>query len=201
VADLRITGGSDSSVTLAWSATGDDGSAGRPARYHVRAAEHPLDEVSFAAAPIALDLAASHDAGGPERATLPGLVRGRQYWLALAAEDAGGFRSPVSNVVVCRAGPLAAHAGVALTARAQPARAPVVIDWQGGAPGTAGARRLELFDVGGRRVRAWTLGSEAAGAIRWDGRDAAGSRARPGLYFARLVDGGAIARLRVVLVD
>jgi len=53
----------------------------------------------------------------------------------------------------------------------------------------AGARvRLELFDVGGRRVRILADGPMSAGehVQGWDGRDDAGHAVRGGLYLARL---------------
>jgi hypothetical protein len=57
----------------------------------------------------------------------------------------------------------------------------------------AGARQvsLQVFDQRGRLVRDLQPGAEAGWReTRWDGRDAAGSRAASGLYFARLtVDG------------
>jgi subtilisin family serine protease len=201
VASLRIAAGSDSTLTLAWTATGDDGDVGRPARYHVHAAETPLDAATFESAPIQLDVTATHDAGGSESATLRELSPGHRYWVALEAEDAAGDRSPVSNVVAGWAGPLAGRAGVALAARSQPTRAPVELDWQGASAAAGGARRLDLYDVGGRRVRGWSIGNGGVGVVRWDGRDAAGSRARAGLYFARFSDAGAVAKARIVLLE
>ncbi len=52
----------------------------------------------------------------------------------------------------------------------------------------AGHARLEILDLGGRRV--WHREAElpaGAHAWRWDGRDDAGAQVRSGLYFARLV--------------
>ncbi|MEO5616942.1 MAG: S8 family serine peptidase, partial [Candidatus Eisenbacteria bacterium] len=63
VEDLRVAGAGDSSLTLAWTATGDDGRLGRPSFYRIRLAEVPLDSASFAAATIGVDARASVDAG------------------------------------------------------------------------------------------------------------------------------------------
>lgn len=66
----------------------------------------------------------------------------------------------------------------------------------------AGAARLRLLDAGGRLVRTLAAGEWPAGRheARWDGRDAAGARVAPGLYFARLEAGGRVLVRRVALV-
>lgn len=66
----------------------------------------------------------------------------------------------------------------------------------------AGAAALRVFDPQGRLVR--TLVNESsrpAGDYEamWDGRDAAGTIVRPGLYLVRLDSGGRRAVQRVVL--
>ena len=57
---------------------------------------------------------------------------------------------------------------------------------------------LELFDVGGRRVRSFVVESGPF-AVRWDLRDTGGHRVAPGLYLARLgaADGVQVQRLVV----
>ena len=40
VRDLCVTARAGDRITLAWTATGDDGGAGRPARYLIRAADY-----------------------------------------------------------------------------------------------------------------------------------------------------------------
>lgn len=61
--------------------------------------------------------------------------------------------------------------------------------------------RLELFDLQGRRVRELARRSFGVGAtvVPWDGRTSGGSRAAPGVYFARLVTPVGIATARVLL--
>ncbi len=65
----------------------------------------------------------------------------------------------------------------------------------------AGAGALEVFDARGRRVRRVAGGPFAEGpnAARWDGRDAAGRPAPPGVYFARLRADGRDETTRFVL--
>jgi flagellar hook assembly protein FlgD len=63
--------------------------------------------------------------------------------------------------------------------------------------------RLELFDIGGRRVREFAAGVLPKGATvqLWDGRDEAGARAGAGIYFAKLTTPGAARVVRVVLAS
>ncbi len=66
----------------------------------------------------------------------------------------------------------------------------------------AGAVRLEVLDVTGRRVRMLADGRYAAGryALAWDLRDDTGRAVSPGLYLLRLAgEPGALARRLVVL--
>ena len=67
--------------------------------------------------------------------------------------------------------------------------------------GTAGPVRLDIYDVGGRRVSGLVDRQEDAGqhAATWDGRDDRGIRMNPGIYFARLQSTG-IARIRKIIL-
>jgi len=200
VRDLRVVAWTDTSVTLRWTATGDDGASGRPARYRVRAAFAPLDSATFAFAPIVADVAAGGDAGASESAVLAGLSLGARCWIALVADDASGLASPLSNVVSVVPGPLAVSPGLAVAPRTRPSGVPVELWWQAVQPPGAGPREVRLFDVAGRLVRALPLGAGAEGVARWDGRDRDGHAVRSGLYFAVLAVGGERASTRVVLV-
>ncbi len=61
---------------------------------------------------------------------------------------------------------------------------------------------ITVFDMAGRRVAAFRgLGQAGANAVRWDGRDAQGQRARSGVYAYRLAAGGQSASGKVVLLD
>ena len=67
----------------------------------------------------------------------------------------------------------------------------------------AGAVSLSIHDAAGRRVRTLEGGAHDAGShvATWDGRDDAGTRARAGVYFARLVAGDRSATAKVVYLD
>ena len=64
----------------------------------------------------------------------------------------------------------------------------------------AGEVRLELFDVGGRRVRNLAEGMRSAGShlVPWDGRDDGGRPVGAGIYFVRLVTPAGTYRSRIV---
>jgi hypothetical protein len=67
----------------------------------------------------------------------------------------------------------------------------------------AGPVRLELFDVGGRRVRVLQAGTLPAGEslLRWDGRGESGAAAPCAMYFARAATRAGTATARVPLTD
>jgi len=66
----------------------------------------------------------------------------------------------------------------------------------------AGAVRVDLLDVSGRRLRTLLRGSQPAGrhSLAWDGRGAGGERLPSGVYFVRLTGAGADETRRVQLV-
>jgi flagellar hook assembly protein FlgD len=65
---------------------------------------------------------------------------------------------------------------------------------------TAGPMRLTIHDVMGRRVASLADRTEEAGAhsATWEGRDARGSRAPAGVYWARLESAGEAVASKIV---
>jgi hypothetical protein len=203
VSDLTLESAGDSAVVLRWTATGDDGAIGRPKTYHLRAATAAIDGANFDRAPYAVDVPATVDAGGDERATFTRLPAGRRLWFALEAEDPAGTLSPLSNVTsgfTDIGGPLAGRVGAALVSGVQPARAPVAMWWQISPSGERAPHRIEVFDLRGRKVRTLDAGPGVGGVTPWDGHDDDGHRVSPGIYFARLTAAGEQAGARIVLL-
>jgi len=200
VADLRVAAGTDSSLTLAWSATGDDGEIGRPARYLVRLANAPMDSAAFAHATLGADVSATQDAGHTESVTLRGFTSGERFWIGIRAVDAAGNASAISNQIAPTVGRLARIGGVALLPTRSPARVPVEIEWQGDPAAAAERQAIELFDVGGRFVAGFDLPHQSSGVLRWDGRSDRGTLAGAGVYFARLRSGRRTASTRIVFL-
>jgi len=63
--------------------------------------------------------------------------------------------------------------------------------------------RIEILDLQGRRARTLAGGALAAGAhaIAWDGRDDAGRRVAPGVYFARLASASGSVSRRFAVIE
>ncbi|MEK7331097.1 MAG: S8 family serine peptidase, partial [Candidatus Eisenbacteria bacterium] len=203
VTDLRVTARADSSISFAWTATGDDGVVGRPRVYAVRAALQPLDEASFVTAPLQRVVSATVDAGGTEALVFRGLTAATTYWFALKAVDDANNPSLLSNVVATQTevgGPLAGRSGAALAALEQPSRGSALFYWQASADGVGGRQSIHIFDVTGRRLRVLDVGGGVGGKTKWDGRDAEGRSVPAGLYYARLLSGSVHAQTRLVLL-
>jgi subtilisin family serine protease len=203
VADLRVTARTDSTVTLAWTATGDDGMVGRPLLYAIRGAYAPFDESTFSSALLTWTKAATTDAGGAEALVFPGLARATRYWFAIKAVDDGGNVSPMSNLVEAQTGvggPIGVRPGIALDVAPRPSRGAVVLFWQASADGEGGRQAIHLFDTNGRRIRVLEVGASPGGRVTWDGRDAEGRSVPAGLYYARLLSGSFHTQTRLVLL-
>jgi len=72
------------------------------------------------------------------------------------------------------------------------------IEYRAAAPGKVA---LEIYDIRGRIVRAWSAGAgPRSGMVVWDGRDNNGARMACGVYFVRLKNGVAVRTARVVLI-
>jgi hypothetical protein len=88
------------SVTLAWTAPGDDDRTGQAARYDVRWSLAPITSLAeFAQATGMPNPPAPQPAGAGESATISGLTPSTTYWFALCTLDEAGNASALSNVV------------------------------------------------------------------------------------------------------
>jgi glucose/arabinose dehydrogenase len=82
-----------------------------------------------------------------------------------------------------------------------PSRGGVTFDY---ALPTDAPASLTIYDVGGRMVRTLVElehGTVGTHRVTWDGRDASGRRARPGVYLARLAVSGRTLERRLALID
>jgi len=67
----------------------------------------------------------------------------------------------------------------------------------------AGALRIDMFDVAGRRVRSLLGGEVSPGshALQWDGRSDGGGALPAGLYLMRLTTAAGTVTRKVVVVQ
>lgn len=100
VSDLAVFAFDESSVSLTWTAPGDDGNQRRAAAYDLRHASTPLSEPVWNAATKIEAVPAPGSPGTREMFQVEGLTTGRDYYFALRTIDDGGNLSSISNVVV-----------------------------------------------------------------------------------------------------
>ncbi|RJQ46401.1 MAG: hypothetical protein C4534_02955 [Gaiellales bacterium] len=98
VSDLSLVSASSDTVTISFTAPGDDGNAGSAQYYDVRYSETPITEMNWKEAELVEIIPLPQPAGSPETVTITGLKAGTMYYFALKAEDEVLRRSELSNV-------------------------------------------------------------------------------------------------------
>lgn len=97
ITDLAVAEPGSTTMGLTWTATGDDGGAGRASRYDLRVSASPIDSASFEAAmPVAGPDPVM--AGSTQSFEVTGLDYLTPYHFALRALDEYGNAGPVSNL-------------------------------------------------------------------------------------------------------
>ena len=96
---VHAQGAAPDSVTLRWTAVGDDSLSGTAAAYDLRMADAPITESSWSAATALSGLPAPLASGTAQQVTVRGLTAGSTYYFALRVRDDAGNWSGVSNVV------------------------------------------------------------------------------------------------------
>ena len=100
VIDLTVTTTTSTTVTLEFTAPGDDGELGRAREYDVRYSTSPIDRSNFASATEVSRPPRPLRGGSPERVQIEGLFPFQTYYFALRAVDNVGSRAQVSNSAV-----------------------------------------------------------------------------------------------------
>lgn len=98
VADLAVASVTVNTVKLRWTATGDDGPAGRASRYELRYAHAPISPLTWSQAVPVEGLPSPRSSGEEETFTVTDLERDREYWFALLVIDDAFNESGLSNV-------------------------------------------------------------------------------------------------------
>lgn len=189
------------SVTLRWTAPGDDSTLGRATSYDLRRSSTPITELNFNTAVQITGLAAPQPAGTAESYVVSGLTSGVQYYFALRTKDDAGNWSKISNLV---AFPLLVAvedeaSGLSFsTPFPNPSRSPVHFAYSLPRGGDVG---VDVYDVSGRSVRNLIRGFRPAGAqdLVWDLRSSDGATVAPGVYLVRARLAGQTWNRRVVV--
>jgi hypothetical protein len=147
---VRAQGAGQDSVTLRWTAVGDDSLSGVAAAYDLRMAATPITASSWGAATALGGLPVPLASGTTQQVTVRGLTPGDTVYFALRVRDDAGNWSGVSNLVrwdgVLDAAPPAAPSGLASELRGDL----VHLSWTpGSAPDLAGYSVYRAASAGG----------------------------------------------------
>lgn len=203
VTDLVATATGDTTVDFAFTATGENGSSGRPSTFRLHVSTAPIDASNFDMAEIRTLAPARVGAGEVATLRVGGLAPATLYYAAVKVLDAAGQSSAISNVAQSTTSlgpPLSGRAGIALAPRARPSRLPVELLWQGPGGAPSGAQEIRIYDLQGRVIRRFPLPLAPSGIQTWDGRNDQGGLVPAGIYFARLTSGSFHTQARVVLL-
>jgi hypothetical protein len=99
ILDLSVKSTTDSSVTLTWTATGDDKDVGTATRYDIRYYHSWLNWATWDSAIQVTGEPAPHPAGQTDTMLVRGLMKDSTYYFALMAFDEAGNSSGISNCV------------------------------------------------------------------------------------------------------
>ncbi|MHB9024121.1 MAG: fibronectin type III domain-containing protein [Armatimonadota bacterium] len=98
VTDLTTTASTDTTVTMQWTAPGDDGSIGTATSYDVRYSTSPITLDNWASATTVTGEPTPAAAGTVQSMTVTGLTSMTTYYFAIRATDDGGCVNELSNV-------------------------------------------------------------------------------------------------------
>lgn len=99
ITTLAVTGVTANSISVRWTAPGNDGSTGTAASYDIRYSTSAITSANFASATPASGEPTPAVAGTQQNFTLSGLTVNQTYFIAMKATDGSGNVSLLSNVV------------------------------------------------------------------------------------------------------
>lgn len=99
IADLATASVTDSSITLTWTAPGDDGSEGQASAYDLRLNDVLISEAAWDSATALTGLPAPALSGTTESFTVTGLAPATTYYFAIKSADEVPNWSPLSNAL------------------------------------------------------------------------------------------------------
>ena len=99
ISDMIVTQVTGTSMSVRWTATGDDGTVGTATSYDIRYSQSPITAANWASATSATGEPVPLAAGTAQTYTLNGLSGSRTYYLAIKTLDEVSNTSGLSNVV------------------------------------------------------------------------------------------------------
>jgi fibronectin type III domain protein len=99
VTDLAVTGVTGTSISVRWTAPGDDGTTGTASSYDIRYSTSPITSANWGSATTVTGEPLPTAAGTTQNYTLSGLSGSRTYYVAIRATDDRGNVAALSNVV------------------------------------------------------------------------------------------------------
>jgi hypothetical protein len=190
------------SVTLIWSAPGDDSLLGRAARYDLRYSRQTITSGNFSQATAAANLPTPGPSGSTQSAIIDALLPGQLYYFAIKCADSASNWSVMSNVI-SRVSSAVTEAGATFalqfsTPWPNPAREQIQFRLELPEPVQV---LVEVFDVGGRHVRTLLDERREAGIknLTFDLRDERGARLSQGIYLVRARLGAATFMRRLTI--
>lgn len=191
-------------VTLTWTAPGDDGSNGTATQYDLRYTTIPITESTFPLCTTVTGEPVPAVAGSTQICTVSGLNYGTTYYFALKTADERGNWSAISNIAIRTPAVPSTGVGDEITLNfsapyPNPARGSST-SFALGLPKESDVE-IEAFDVTGRSVRKLAKGVHAPGAstLVWDLRSDEGQRLATGVYMVRARIGDQVFTRRVVV--
>jgi len=98
ISNLAASNATSDTVTLTWTATGDDGSSGQAAAYDLRFSYQTITAGNFSQAEAIATNLTPKPAGQAETYIVRGLIPDETYYFALKAIDEAGNPSTISNI-------------------------------------------------------------------------------------------------------
>jgi len=98
VTDLHALATTETSITLGWTAPGDDSTSGTASQYELRYSTSPITALNFSQATLVNGVPAPGPAGSEDSVTVSGLETGTTYYFALITADEVPNWSGLSNV-------------------------------------------------------------------------------------------------------
>lgn len=190
------------SVTLSWTAPGDDGMVGRAQAYSLRYSLAPITESNFNSATAVAGLPAPAPPGSTESFTVGGLVPNTVYYFAIKTRDEAFNWSPLSNVLFLAIPTTGVGDAPTSTSFSSPWPNPARTSMRFTLMlSEASGVQVDAFGVDGRRVRRLADGRWPAGRwdLVWNLRDEAGNRVPAGIYLVRARIGNSLVTKRAVV--